>query len=78
MPDSERLLEFANQLFATHTGKALSDVQMHVLSEALVTGFRPKTYDQIAAEIGYSNTYIKTVVARDLWKSFSEIARRRV
>ncbi|MEO1353539.1 MAG: response regulator [Cyanobacteria bacterium J06635_15] len=78
MPDSERLLEFANQLFATHTGKALSDVQMHVLSESLVTGFRPKTYDQIAAEIGYSNTYIKTVVARDLWKSFSEIARRRV
>ncbi|MEO1354068.1 MAG: response regulator [Cyanobacteria bacterium J06635_15] len=78
MPDSERLLEFANQLFDTYTGKALSNVQMHVLAEALVTGFRPKTYDQIAAEIGYSSTYIKTVVARDLWKSFSEIAKRRV
>lgn len=78
MPDSEHLLKFANQLFATHTGKALSDVQRHVLSEALVTGFRPKTYDQIAAEIGYSGVYIKTVVARDLWKSFSEIAGKRL
>ena len=78
MPDSERLLKFANQLFATHTRKALSDVQRHVLSEALVTGFRPKTYDQIAAEIGYSGVYIKTVVARDLWKSFSEIAGKRL
>ena len=78
MSDSERLLEFANQLFAAHMGDALNNVQRHVLSEALVTGFKPKSYDQLAAEIGYSGVYIRTVVARDLWKSFSEIAGRRV
>ena len=78
MSDSEHLLEFANELFATHAGKALNNVQRHVLAEALVTGAKPKPYDQIAAEIGYSSVYIRTVVARDLWKSFSEIAGHRM
>ena len=78
MTDSECLLEFANQLFAAHTGDVLNNVQRHVLSEALATGSKPKNYDQIAAEIGYSGVYIRTVVARDLWKSFSKIAGKRV
>ena len=78
MSDSKSLLEFANQLLAAHTGNTLSNVQRHVLSEALKTGLKPKTYDQLAAEIGYSSTYIRTVVARDLWKSFSEIVGKRV
>ena len=78
MPDSERLLEFADQLFTAHTGNELNNVQRQVLSEALITGSKPKTYDQIAAERGYSGVYIRTVVARDLWQSFSEIAGERV
>lgn len=78
MSESKSLLEFAHQLFTTYTGNALSNVQMHVLSEVLVTEFKPKTYDQIAANIGYSSAYIRTVVARDLWKSFSEIAGKKV
>ena len=78
MLDSERLLEFADQLFTAHAGNELNNVQRHVLSEALITGSKPKTYDQIAAEIGYSGVYIRTVVARDLWQSFSEIAGKRV
>lgn len=73
MSDSERLLEFADQLFAAHTGNALSEVLRLVLSEALITGGKPKSYGQIGAETGYSGAYLKTVAARELWTVFSEI-----
>ncbi|MEO0538487.1 MAG: response regulator [Cyanobacteria bacterium P01_A01_bin.123] len=73
MPDSERLLEFANQLFTTHTGKALSKVLRLLLAEALITGAKSKSYSQIGAETGYSGAYLGTVAARDLWNVFSDI-----
>ncbi|MEO1351767.1 MAG: response regulator [Cyanobacteria bacterium J06635_15] len=78
MLDVERLLEFANQLFAAQTGDALNNVQRRVLSEALITGFKSKTYDQIAAETGYSGAYIRNIIARSLWQSFSEILEKKV
>ncbi|MEO0538457.1 MAG: response regulator [Cyanobacteria bacterium P01_A01_bin.123] len=78
MLDAERLLEFANQLFAAQTGDALNNVQRRVLSEALITRFKSKTYDQIAAETGYSGAYIRNIIARSLWQSFSEILEEKV
>lgn len=78
MLDADCLLEFANQLFAAQAGDALNNVQRRVLLEALINGFKTKTYDQIAAETGYSGAYIRNIIARSLWKSFSEILEKKV
>ena len=77
-PEQSSLLDVANQWFVSHEGDDLSNLSRYVLAEALVTGAKPKSYSQIAAETGYSCPYIKNVVARNLWQSFSEILGTKV
>ncbi|MEM9220654.1 MAG: response regulator [Cyanobacteria bacterium P01_F01_bin.150] len=74
----KELLECAVQLFTEHTEKSLSDLQTRLLSETLITRAKPKSYIQIAAETGYSGAYVRSVVAPNLWKTFSDILGTKV
>ena len=77
MPDHQTLLERADQLVETDTGSVLSQVQRLVLIGSFTENTKTKTYDQIAAEAGYSCGYIK-VIAAELWKLLSNAIGKKV
>lgn len=61
------ILEFADQLIFTKTGKHLDDVQ-----KAVITGvYHGKTYDEIADECKRSESRVRNV-GRQLWQSLSK------
>jgi len=66
----EVVLEFADQLVYTKTGKHLNDLQRIILRESWQEA--KKTYEQVAQEYGYSASYIKQAVAPQLWKLLSQ------
>lgn len=76
MKDMQGGLEFAEQLIYAKTGKSLTDIQKAVLQKSW-EGQR-KTYNQIAHEFQYSESYIKQTVAPQLWKLLSEALGEKV
>ncbi len=76
MKDMQGGLEFAEQLIYAKTGKSLTDIQKAVLQKSW-EGHR-KTYNQIAHEFQYSESYIKQTVAPQLWKLLSEVLGEKV
>ncbi|NEP56741.1 MAG: hypothetical protein F6K31_06910 [Symploca sp. SIO2G7] len=66
----EVVLEFADELVHTTTGKHLNDLQRTILRESWQEA--KKTYDQLAQEYGYSANYIKQAVAPQLWRLLSQ------
>ena len=76
MKDMQGGLEFAEQLIYAKTGKSLTGIQKAVLQQSLQR--QRKTYNQIAQEFQYSESYIKQTVAPQLWKLLSEVLGEKV
>ncbi|MDZ8053529.1 MAG: AAA-like domain-containing protein [Aulosira sp. ZfuVER01] len=69
-------LEFVEQLIYAKTGKSLTAIQKVVLQQSWEE--QRKTYNQIAQEFNYSESYIKQTVAPQLWKLLSEVLGEKV
>ncbi len=76
MSKSEDLLAFAEELIYGKIGNYLSDLQRTILLTTLQES--RKTYDQIAAECGYSPKYVKQDVAPKLWQLLSQALERKI
>jgi hypothetical protein len=76
MKKIEELVEFAILLVATETGVSLNYIQKVLLRESLVE--HKKSYDQIAEENKYSESYIKFSVAPKLWQLLSQAIGEKV
>ena len=69
-PDSEAL-EYLCYLVQKKAGKSFNDVQRGLLQQ--LWQYPQKTYDEIAAELGYSSSYIKKTISPELWKLLTSI-----
>lgn len=58
----------ANQVIFKEVGKNLSDIEIKLLQGA----WEGKTYDQIAAEEGYSVSYLSKDIGNKLWRKLSD------
>jgi hypothetical protein len=76
MKKIEKLVEFAILLVATETGVSLNYIQKVLLRESLLE--HKKSYDQIAEENKYSESYIKFSVAPKLWQLLSQALGEKV
>jgi hypothetical protein len=76
MKKIEKLVEFAILLVATETGVSLNYIQKVLLRESLLE--HKKSYDQIAEENKYSESYIKFSVAPKLWQLLSQAMGEKV
>lgn len=76
MSDVNEYLRFVETVVYDQIGEHLSDLQRTILSESL-QGTK-KTYDEIAAEYGYSSNYIKQGVGPKLWKLLSQAFGEKV
>ena len=76
MKKIEGLVEFAILLVATETGVSLNYIQKVLLRESLLE--HKKSYDQIAEENKYSESYIKFSVAPKLWQLLSQALGEKV
>ena len=76
MKKIEGLVEFAILLVATETGVSLNYIQKVLLRESLLEP--KKSYDQIAEENKYSESYIKFSVAPKLWQLLSQAMGEKV
>lgn len=76
MKNIEELVEFALQLVATETGVSLNYIQKVILRESLLEN--KKTYDRLAEENKYSESYIKFTVAPKLWHLLSQAIGEKV
>jgi hypothetical protein len=76
MKKIEELVEFAILLVATETGVSLNYIQKVLLRESLLE--HKKSYDQIAEENKYSESYIKFSVAPKLWQLLSQAMGEKV
>ena len=76
MSNFEEILAFAEELISGKSGNYLSDLQRTILLTTLQGG--RKTYDQIAAECGYSPKYIKQDVAPKLWQLLSQVLEQKI
>ena len=76
MSNFEELLAFAEELISGNSGNYLSDLQRTILLTTL-QGSR-KTYEQIAAECGYSPKYVKQDVAPKLWQLLSQALDQKI
>ncbi len=70
MSASADIVELADALVYTKTGQHLNDLQRFILRESWQE--TKKNYDQMAQELGYSESYIKQSVAPQLWKLLSQ------
>ncbi|UBF25774.1 NACHT domain-containing protein [Kovacikia minuta CCNUW1] len=66
--DFDQALEIANQAMFARFGKRLSDVEMAIFRGA----WQDQTYEQIAANSGYSISYLRRDVGTKLWKRLGE------
>ncbi|MEQ8964001.1 MAG: AAA-like domain-containing protein [Coleofasciculus sp. C2-GNP5-27] len=64
------IVELADALVYSKTGQHLNDLQRFILRESWQE--TKKNYDQMAHELGYSESYIKQSVAPQLWKMLSQ------
>jgi len=76
MKKIEELVEFAILLVATETGVSLNYIQKVLLRESLLED--RKSYDKIAEENKYSESYIKFSVAPKLWQLLSQALGEKV
>jgi len=76
MKKIEKLVEFAIFLVATETGVSLNYIQKVLLRESLLED--KKSYDKIAEENKYSESYIKFSVAPKLWQLLSQALGEKV
>ncbi|MGK7947227.1 MAG: response regulator [Xenococcaceae cyanobacterium] len=76
MSNFEEILVFAEELIYEKIGNYFSDLQRTILMTTL-QGSR-KTYDQIAAECGYSPKYVKQDIAPKLWQLLSQALERKI
>lgn len=76
MSDTEAILEFAETLVYRATSTYFSELQRYILVATLQKN--RKTYDQIAAESGYSAKYVKQDVAPKLWLLLTEVLGQKV
>ncbi|NET09159.1 MAG: diguanylate cyclase [Symploca sp. SIO2B6] len=74
--DIGSIMKYAEQLIFTQTKIYCSELQRSLLLSVL-QGER-KNYEQIAAECGYSVTYIRQDVAPKLWQTFSHALKQKV
>ena len=76
MKKIEELVGFALQLITIKTGYSLSYIQKVILRESLLED--KKTYAQLAKENKYSESYIKSTVAPELWQLLSQVIDEKV
>ena len=76
MKNIEEVVEFAIKTVATETGISLNYIQKVILRESLLEN--KKTYEQLAEENQYSESYIKFTVAPKLWQLLSEAIGEKV
>ncbi|MEM7794062.1 MAG: NB-ARC domain-containing protein [Cyanobacteria bacterium P01_C01_bin.118] len=67
MTNVDAILTKANTAVVTHTGRYLSDVETAILQGAIAD----QTYENIAAQSGYSTNYLKRDIGPKLWRSLS-------
>jgi hypothetical protein len=70
MSASADIVELADALVYSKTGQHLNDLQRFILRESWQE--TKKNYDQMAHELGYSESYIKQSVAPQLWRMLSQ------
>jgi hypothetical protein len=76
MINIEELVEFAIKIVATETGVSLNYLQKVIVRESLLEN--KKTYDRLAEENKYSESYIKFTVAPKLWQLLSQAIGEKV
>ena len=76
MREVEEILDFTDALVFASTGEHLNDIQKIILEESWQKS--RKTYEQIAAESGYSANYIKQGVGPKLWRILSQALGEKV
>ena len=70
----EQALLLANHLLYQATGKCLSDVETVIL----VGSWQNQTYDQIAENAGYADSYLRRDIGPKLWKKLSQVLGEKV
>ncbi|MDY6902523.1 MAG: AAA-like domain-containing protein [Cyanobacteriota bacterium] len=76
MENTDEILEFIENVIYINTGEHLNDTQKIILQESWNKS--KKTYEQIAAELGYSGNYIKQGVGPKLWRLLSKTFGEKV
>lgn len=76
MSASADIVELADALVYSKTGQHLNDLQRFILRESWQE--TKKNYDQMAHELGYSESYIKQSVAPQLWRMLSQGLEEKV
>ena len=66
--DVEQLLRIANSALYAHSGRRLSEVEAAILLGAS----QRHTYEKIAEDTGYADSYLKQDVGPKLWKQLSQ------
>ncbi|NER82858.1 MAG: hypothetical protein F6K42_25545 [Leptolyngbya sp. SIO1D8] len=74
MMESAQILAAANAVIFSQDSRYLSDVETAILQGAIAD----KTYEQIAAESGYSINYLKRDVGPKLWRLLSDVLGEKV
>ncbi|MEM0979393.1 MAG: NB-ARC domain-containing protein, partial [Cyanobacteria bacterium P01_H01_bin.58] len=74
MTKTELILNAANGAVFTKTGRYLSDVETTIIVGAIAD----QTYEQIAADSGYSINYLKRDIGPKLWRFLSEALGEKV
>ncbi|MBV6627280.1 MAG: AAA-like domain-containing protein [Rivularia sp. (in: Bacteria)] len=76
MDNTDEILEFIENIIFINTGEHLNDTQKIILEESWNKS--KKTYEQIAAELGYAGSYIKQGVGPKLWRLLSKTFGEKV
>jgi WD40 repeat protein len=72
--DFETVLKIVNQSVADQFDRPLSDAEVAILKGA----WNAQTYDQLAAESGYSVNYLQRCAAPKFWKLLSQVYGRQI
>lgn len=76
MDNTNEILEYIENVIYIKTGEHFNDTQKIILQESW--NKTKKTYEQIAAELGYSGNYIKQGVGPKLWRLLSKAFGEKV
>ena len=71
------ILEFAEALIYQDTGIYCSELQRSILLATFDSRSERKTYEQLAAQCGYSKNYVSQDVAPKLWRLLSKILEKK-
>ncbi|MEM7717261.1 MAG: hypothetical protein AAF349_27550, partial [Cyanobacteria bacterium P01_A01_bin.68] len=70
----QEVLRLVESLVITKTGKHLSNIEVLVLRGS----WKSQKYNQIAAEGGYTDEYLKNDVGPKLWKRLSQALEKKI